>query len=170
MSKAIIRPLMTMESSKAVDVINDAATVYDGVVASDALPTPYMSKGSFVMDIGMGVKFWCVDKGGEVLGVMGLQKIDGISLIRHAYVLKKYQRKGVGSGLLKRLTTELDEPVLVGTWRDAASSNQFYVKHGFTKIDRDEKDQLLKKYWKISDRHREESVVYANKKWFEAEG
>jgi hypothetical protein len=57
--------------------------------------------------------------------------------------------------------------MLIGTWADAAWAIRFYQKQGFSFVTRKEKNRLLKKYWTISARQVETSVVLADKKWFD---
>jgi hypothetical protein len=47
---------------------------------------------------------------------------------------------------------------------------RFYEKHGFRLVTPGEKDVLLKKYWNISDRQVQTSVVLADERWFEQRG
>jgi GNAT superfamily N-acetyltransferase len=97
---------------------------------------------------------------------MGIQRVnDDVTLIRHAYVLTKRQRRGIGKKLLKHLlslarTTE----VLVGTWEAADWAVRFYEKHCFKLVSKEEKDILLQKYWKTLERQVETSVVLKLKK------
>jgi hypothetical protein len=63
-----------------------------------------------------------------------------------------------------------DNPVLIGTWADAVWAIRFYEKHGFQMVDTEEKDRLLKRYWKVPERQVETSVVLADLKWRSAGG
>ena len=58
-------------------------------------------------------------------------------------------------------------PVLIGTWADAAWAIRFYRRHGFEVVTPQEKNRLLKKYWKIPERQIETSVVLADERWRE---
>ena len=55
-------------------------------------------------------------------------------------------------------------PVMIGTWKAARWAVRFYEKHGFTLIEGDEKDRLLRTYWDIPDRQVETSVVMADQR------
>ena len=91
---------------------------------------------------------------------MGIQHVKDVTLIRHAYVLTKYQKRGIGGNLLKHLMGLAKDPeVLVGTWKAATWAIRFYEKHGFSLTSPQEKDKLLKKYWDIPERQIETSVV-----------
>lgn len=92
------------------------------------------------------------------VGVTGLQRIKDVTLIRHAYVLREWQRKGIGSRLLRHAIEQAASgKILVGTWGNAHWAINFYHKHGFKLIS--EKDAHLSKYWKIPDKQRETSIV-----------
>lgn len=140
-------------------VINDSAQAYRGVIPADRWHEPYMSHEELAREIRDGILFWGCERDGALLGVMGIQDVIDVTLIRHAYVATKERGKGIGSGLLTRLIAQTDRPLLIGTWADAAWAIRFYEKHGFRLVSPEEKDRLLKKYWKIPARQVETSVV-----------
>ena len=95
-----------------------------------------------------------------LIGVIGVQEIKDVILIRHAYTLTSYQNKGAGSALLEYLLKKnQDSRLLVGTWKDAAWAIRFYQKFGFILHTKDQSTLLLKKYWKISSNQIKNSVV-----------
>ncbi len=110
-----------------------------------------------------GVVFWGIDQEGGLAGVMGIQDKGDVALIRHAYVLTRIRRQGIGEKLLRHLAGQTDKPILVGTWKDASWAISFYRKNGFHLVSDDEKDRLLRKYWSIPERQIETSVVLANR-------
>jgi len=140
-------------------IINDAARAYRGHVPDDCLHDPYMSRAELLHEIGSGVRFSAWDDGGQLLGVMGSQDVLDVTLIRHAYVRSTAQGQGVGGRLLDYLIGEATRPLLVGTWAAATWAIRLYERHGFTLVGDEEKARLLAKYWKISERQRETSVV-----------
>jgi GNAT superfamily N-acetyltransferase len=140
-------------------IINDAARAYRGHVPDDCLHEPYMPREELLKEIDAGVAFSGWDEGGQLLGVMGIQDVQDVSLIRHAYVRTDAQGKGIGSKLLKHLIAQTTRPLLVGTWAAATWAIALYERHGFRLVDGEEKGRLLGKYWKISDRQRDTSVV-----------
>lgn len=142
-------------------IINDAAQAYRGHVPEDCLHEPYMPEEELRAEIAAGVRFWGWFEDGELLGVMGIQDVQDVTLIRHAYVATRARRGGIGGKLLKHLLTLTDRPVLVGTWRAAAWAVDFYARHGFRLVGEAEKTALLRKYWTISERQNETSVVLA---------
>ncbi len=150
------------------EIINDAAQAYRGVIPADCWHEPYMSKMELQQELEAGVIFWGFVSEGELVGVMGIQPVQDVTLIRHAYVRTARRHQGIGGQLLAHLRTLTDRPILIGTWAAAMWAIRFYQKHGFRLVTPAEKDRLLRKYWAISDRQVETSVVLAEPKWFEA--
>jgi N-acetylglutamate synthase-like GNAT family acetyltransferase len=146
-------------------VINDAAAAYKNVIPADCWHEPYMPEEELKLQIAQGVEFWCWKQDEKILGVMGIQDRGDVVLIRHAYVRTIYRNKGIGGKLLAYLTTLTHKPVLIGTWAAATWAIEFYQKHGFYLLPEDEKNQLLDKYWRISQRQKETSVVLAGNSW-----
>ena len=146
-------------------IINDGAQAYKGVIPPDRWTEPYMSAEKLGHEIDDGVVFWGYEETGALVGVMGIQKVQDVTLIRHAYVLTSSQKKGIGAQLLSHLRSLTHDPVLIGTWADAVWAIGFYQKHGFQIVSPAEKNRLLKIYWKIPERQVETSVVLADQKW-----
>lgn len=140
-------------------IINAAATKYRGVIPNDCWSEPYMSRAQLLHEVSSGVRFWTWEEAGEIVGVMGLQDVLDVTLIRHAYVRPSHQGRGVGGALLHHLTQSTTRPILIGTWADASWAIRFYEDHGFKVAGKEETDVLLRTYWTIPDRQRESSVV-----------
>jgi N-acetylglutamate synthase-like GNAT family acetyltransferase len=140
-------------------IINEAAEAYRGVIPADCWHEPYMSPSDLAAEIAAGVSFWGWEEGGELVGVMGLQPVRDVTLLRHAYVRTAWQGRGIGAALLAALRGETRGRFLVGTWADARWAIRFYERHGFALVPEAEKDRLLASYWNISPRQRETSVV-----------
>jgi N-acetylglutamate synthase-like GNAT family acetyltransferase len=140
-------------------IINDGAQAYKGVIPPDRWAEPYMPVAKLRHEISDGVEFWGFEEDGTLAGVMGLQRVHDATLIRHAYVRTSSQKKGIGARLLSHLTQLAAGPVMIGTWATAAWAIRFYEAHGFAVVSDDEKNRLLKKYWKIPERQVETSVV-----------
>jgi N-acetylglutamate synthase-like GNAT family acetyltransferase len=150
------------------EIINDAAQAYKGVIPVDRWHEPYMPLDELEREIASSVDFWVYENDQkEIFGVMGIQPVKDVTLIRHAYVKTKERRKGIGAELLSALMNKAATGVLIGTWRDATWALAFYEKNGFTLVGEEEKNMLLKKYWNIPERQVETSVVLADQRWFE---
>ncbi len=147
------------------EIINDSAKAYGGVIPEDCYHKPYMDKDHLRGEIASGVNFFGFEEKGKLFGVMGIQDVLDVTLIRHAYVLTAERNKGIGSKLLNFLKTKSEKSVLVGTWSAAKWAIGFYEKHGFKLVTKEEKDMLLRKYWGISDRQIETSVVLVDDKY-----
>lgn len=156
----MIRILTSSDNKTIFRVINDAAQAYEGIIPADRWKEPYMPLDELEEEVEAGVKFFGWEEGGALIGVMGFQPIKDTTLIRHAYVLTKYQKRGIGRKLLSYLMSLAKTPeILVGTWEDATGAIQFYEKYGFKLVTPKEKDRLLRKYWNIPERQIETSVV-----------
>jgi GNAT superfamily N-acetyltransferase len=142
-------------------IVNAAAVAYRGVIPADRWHDPYMPMAELDGEIAAGVEFWGYDDGGELLGIMGIQRLDEVDLIRHAYVLPESQGRGVGGALLQHLADAAERPLLVGTWAAADWAVRFYQRHGFEPVSRERKDELLRRHWNIPERQIETSVVLA---------
>ena len=163
----MIRRCLSEEHEIIYLIINEAAEAYRGVIPPDRWKSPYMTLDELDHEIAQGVVFWGDEEGGALSGVMGIQPIQDVALIRHAYVRKSRQNRGIAGALLTELRKQTQRPILVGTWATATWAIRFYEKHGFRFVPVDEKDRLLMKYWSIPDRQIETSVVLADQKWFE---
>jgi len=142
-------------------IVNDAAQAYRGVIPADRWHEPYMPESELRAEIEAGVAFWGCEEEGRLVGVMGLQDVQDVALIRHAYVVTSERGRGIGGRLLGFLLEQTTRPVLVGTWASATWAVRFYERHGFTLVGPAEKERLLRRYWSIPDRQIDTSVVLA---------
>ena len=148
------------DSSKILCVINDAAVRYKDIIPDNCWHEPYMSAKKLVDEFGDGVRMFGYHNNNKLIGVIGIQKIKDVILIRHAYTLTLYQGKGVGSALLKHLLKKnQNSRLLVGTWRNATWAIRFYEKFGFVSHTNKQTVKLLEKYWQISSNQINNSVV-----------
>jgi tryptophan synthase alpha chain len=152
-----IRNLSFGDADVIYEVINQAAPAYKGVIPDDCYREPYMSSEELHHEM-KNMTFFGWEEKGKIVGVMGSQPTKDVTLIRHAYVLPGYQRKGIGARLLNHLKQKTKTRyLLVGTWADANWAIDFYQKHGFKLMPN--KDQLLGMYWDIPRRQVETSLV-----------
>ena len=162
MTMSVIRRCRPDESATILAIVNAAAEAYRGVIPLDCWHEPYMSRTELETEIAGGVAFWGYEADGELIGVMGIQHVREVDLIRHAYVLPGNQGRGVGSRLLEHLQSLTTRPILIGTWTDAEWAIRFYQRHGYVLVSDARKTSLLKTYWTVSERQIETSVVLAN--------
>ncbi len=146
------------------EIINDGAQAYKDVIPQDRWKQPYMSQDELRHEMREGVEFWGFEEDRDLKGVMGIQPVKDVTLIRHAYVRTQRQKAGIGSQLLAHLRNLTSGPVLIGTWAEASWAIRFYETHGFQLVGAEEKNRLLKTYWTIPDRQIATSVVLADRK------
>jgi len=164
----MIRKCDSSDFETIYSIINDAAQAYKGIIPADRWKEPYMSREELRREMDEGVMFWGYEEDHELAGVMGIQHVQEVTLIRHAYVRTAKRNRGIGARLLSVLREQTTRPILVGTWTDAAWAIRFYEKCGFRLVSREEKDRLLRRYWSIPERQIETSVVLADPKWLDA--
>ena len=162
MSK-IIRPCRDDDRTAILSIINAAAEAYRGVIPADRWHEPYMPRKELNSEIAAGVLFWGYEEDDSLAGVMGIQSVRDVDLIRHAYVLPSSQRRGIGGVLLRHLQQSSTRRILIGAWEAADWAIRFYMRHGFELVAPARKTVLLKTYWDVPDRQIEVSVVLANR-------
>ncbi len=157
----MIRECLEDDFEAIYEIINDAAQAYRGIIPPDRWHDPYMPGEELREEISSGVAFLGYEKEGELVGVMGTQDVQDVTLIRHAYVLTAHRNQGIGGGLLGQIMDGATRPVLIGTWAAAFWAIRFYERHGFKVVSPGEKERLLRKYWSVPDRQIVTSVVLA---------
>jgi GNAT superfamily N-acetyltransferase len=162
MAEGVIRPCREDETETMLAIINQGAEAYRGTIPADCWHEPYMPATELRSQIAAGVAFVGYEIDGELTGVMGIQPVRNVDLIRHAYVLPAYQGLGIGSALIAHLRSRSRRPILIGTWAAATWAIGFYQRHDFRLVPDALKALLLKSYWTISDRQIETSVVLAS--------
>ncbi len=161
----MVRACDASDFDAILSIINDGADAYRGVIPADRWKEPYMPADELRDEIGHGVMFSGLEEDGGLIGVMGVQNVADVALIRHAYVRGVRQGRGVGGMILQHIRERTERPLLIGTWAAARWAIGFYEKHGFILIEGREKDRVLKLYWSIPDRQIETSVVLADPRW-----
>ena len=148
------------DTSKILNIINDASIKYKGVIPDDCWKEPYMSEQELIDEFSDGVRIYGYNHNNELIGVIGIQEVKDVVLIRHAYTLSSYQGKGAGSALLEYLLKKnQNSRLLVGTWQNATWAIRFYQKFGFILHTKEETTLLLKKYWNIPIKQIVNSIV-----------
>ena len=131
------KPAMTIRPCRQIDfetmyaIVNDAAEAYRGLIPADCWQAPYMPREELRHEIAQGVMFWGCEQDADLVGVMGLQDVVDVTLIRHAYVRTAKRNQGLGGRLLAELLAHTTRPALVGTWAAAEWAIRFYQRHGF---------------------------------------
>ena len=161
----MIKRCLEVEINSILAVINDAAQAYHGVIPQVSSHDSYMDRDELSKEIRSGVQFWGYYVEENLVGVMGIQDKQDVTLIRHAYVRTSERRSGVGTKLLGWLEERSKKPILIGTWADAKWAIDFYKKNGYTLVSAEERGMLLEKYWTVSSSQADASVVLADPKW-----
>ena len=151
------------EHADLLEIVNAAAEAYRGVIPADRWREPYMDAAELDREVAAGVAFCGLDAGGRLAGVMGIQPVGDVDLIRHAYVRPEQQGDGIGRRLLEDLTARAERPLLVVTWAAAQWAIRFYERNGFELVAPAEMYRLLTTYWDIPERQVETSVVLAQR-------
>jgi GNAT superfamily N-acetyltransferase len=153
----VIRQCQAEDRDRIYFIINEAAKVYESVIPADRYHQPYMPLAELREEM-KRMTFYGWEEKGELVGVMGIEPMKDVTLIRHTYILPEWQKQRIGSRLLHHLKAlTKTSRLLVGTWADAKWAIRFYEKHGFKLIPN--KDELLKTYWNVPERQIETSVV-----------
>ena len=148
------------DTSKILYIINDASLKYKGIIPNDCWHEPYMSEQELIDEFNDGICMYGYHHNNKLIGVIGVQEVKNVVLIRHAYTLTLYQGKGVGSMLLENLLKKnQNSRLLGGTWKSAIWATRFYKKFGFIIHAKEQSTLLLKKYWKIPSKQIKNSVV-----------
>lgn len=161
----MIRQCDESDFERIYEIINDAAKAYRGHIPENCWHEPYMSRDELSRQIQDGITFWGAEQNSQLAGVMGIQEKEDVTLIRHAYILTKVWRQGIGTDLLRRMEKATEKPILIGTWANATWAISFYQKSGYQLVSEAKKNLLLKKYWIIPEIQIETSVVLADAKW-----
>ena len=154
-----IRPCRDDERGAILALVNAAAEAYRGVIPADRWREPYMPAHELDDEIAAGVAFWGFEADGALLAIMGVQPVDDVELIRHAYTAPDSQGRGIGGALLEHLASRGTRQMLVGTWAAAEWAIRFYRRHGFEPVPAERGAALLRRYWTIPERQIETSVV-----------
>jgi len=148
------------DTSKILHIINDASLKYKGIIPDNCWQEPYMSEKELIDEFNDGVRMYGYHDNNKLIGVIGVQEVKDVILIRHAYTLTSYQNKGTGSAMLEYLLKKnQNSRLLVGTWKNAEWAIRFYKKFGFIIHAKEQSTLLLKKYWKISSKQIKNSAV-----------
>ena len=80
----MIRPCIDADFEAIAAIITDGARAYRGAIADDCLKQPYLPEPELHHELASDVKFHGYEERGELIGVMGIQNVADVTLIRHA--------------------------------------------------------------------------------------
>ena len=78
------------DTSSILHVINDAAIKYKGMIPDDCWHEPYMLEEDLINEFDSRLRMFGYLKSNELVGVMGIQELQDVTLIRHAYTSVYY--------------------------------------------------------------------------------
>ncbi len=153
----MIRRCNSKYIEKIYCIINQAGKAYKGKIPGDRYHEPNMPMDELVREM-KRITFYGWQENSELVAVMGIEKVSDVTLIRYAYVLSRWQRRGIAGKLLRRLKELVTTPrLLVGIWATVDWAISFYEKHCLKMMP--DKDKLLTAYWDIPRHQIEESLV-----------
>ena len=154
-----IRTLTSADRVRAVEVINTAAEWYREFLPPDELHSPEMDAPAWEAEA-QRMTWWGAFVEGELVGVMGSEPIGDVVLLRHAYVLPRYQRQGVGSRLLEHVEARLppSSQIVVGTYAANYKARGNLEKAGYQLSE--DPVTVLRTYYDIPEDRLLTSVTY----------
>jgi GNAT superfamily N-acetyltransferase len=154
-----IRALAVTDRADALAVINEAARWYRDFLPPGAYHEPEMTPEAFDAESRRMTWYGAID-GRRLVGVMGLEYVRDVALLRHAYVLPDRQRAGVGSRLLAHVEGEVRGVgrIVVGTYRGNFKARRALEKGGY-RLSADP-ESLLRAYYAIPEDRLGASLTY----------
>lgn len=154
-----IRELASGDRTRAVEVINTAARWYREFLPPEELHDPEMDGVAWEAEA-RRMTWWGGFVGHTLVGVMGSEPIGEVALLRHAYILPRYQRQGVASALREYIEERLVgvKRVIVGTYGANYKARGILEKGGYVlSVD---SAAVLRTYYDIPEDRLRTSVTY----------
>jgi len=154
-----IRPLMPADRDAALSVINTAARWYREFLPAGELHDPEMTPAQWDAEARRMSWDGAFVEGGLV-GVMGLEYVKDVALLRHAYVLADHQRHGIGTLLREHLEAQVRgvRRIIVGTYRENHKARRMLEAAGYTVSP--DPEAVLRNYYSIPEDRLKSSVTY----------
>ena len=154
-----IRSLTAEDGDSAVAVINAAAEWYQEFLPPTELHGPEMTGEDWSAEARRMTWYGGFFEA-ELVGVMGLEYVQTVALFRHAYVLPRYQRRGVALALHQHLERQVKgaERIIVGTYAANYKARSALEKAGY-RLSTDTRT-VLRTYYDIPDDRLQSSVTY----------
>ena len=155
----MIRPLTDADSAAALDVINEAARWYREFLPPGDYHEPEMTPEDFARE-SRRVTWYGAFADGILVGVMALEYVRDVALMRHAYILAPHQRRGLGRAMLEHLEGQVRgvDRVVIGTYRGNYKARGTLEKAGY-RLSPDS-EAVLRAYFTIPDDRLLSSVTY----------
>lgn len=154
-----IRPLAPADRDPALAVINAAARWYREFLAPDEVHEPEMTPAQWEAEAGR-MTWYGAFLQEALVGVMGLEYVSDVALLRHGYVLPEHQHRGIGSCLHEHLETQVRgvRRIVVGTYAGNYKAQAALEKAGY-RLSPDPA-AALRAYYAIPEERLRSSVTY----------
>jgi GNAT superfamily N-acetyltransferase len=155
----LLRPLTAKNKDPALTIINTAARWYREFLPAAAYHDPEMTPADWDVEA-LRMTWFGAFLRRRLVGVMGLEYVRDVALLRHAYILPEYQRRGVGSDLLNHLEAQVQgvSRILVGTYAGNYKARHALEKAGYRLAA--DSEALLRTYYGIPEDRLRSSVTY----------
>jgi RimJ/RimL family protein N-acetyltransferase len=155
----VIRPLTAADRAAALEVINEAARWYREFLPPGEHHEPEMTPDDYAREA-RRLTWYGAFAGGVLVGVMGLEYVRDVALMRHAYILAEHQRRGLGLELLQHLEREVRgvDRIVIGTYRENYKARGALEKAGY-RLSPDS-PAVLRAYYEIPEDRLRASVTY----------
>jgi RimJ/RimL family protein N-acetyltransferase len=153
------RRLTAADTAAALAVINEAARWYREFLPREEYHEPEMSEATYAAESAR-VTWYGAFREAMLLGVMALEYVKDVALLRHAYILPAHERAGIGSALLARLEGEVRgvRRVVIGTYIGNYKARGALEKAGYRPST--DPERVLRTYYTIPEDRLRTSVTY----------
>ena len=159
MGQAEIHPLTVADRDEALVVINTSARWYREFLPPGELHDPEMTSAQWEAEA-QRMTWYGAFVEARLVGVMGLEYVKDVALLRHAYILPEYQHHGIGTTLQQYLETQVRgvERIIVGTYRENYKARRMLEKAGYALSP--DPTVVLRTYYSIPEDRLQSSVTY----------
>ncbi|MFQ5520618.1 MAG: GNAT family N-acetyltransferase [Candidatus Methylomirabilia bacterium] len=154
-----IRPLTLLDRDQALVVINEAARWYREFLPAHEYHDPEMTAAQWEAEA-RRMTWYGAFVAEALVGVMGLEHVRDVALLRHAYILPEHQRLGIASRLREHLEGQVlgVRRLIVGTYSGNYKARRALEKAGY-RLSADS-ESVLRAYYAIPEDRLESSVTY----------
>ena len=154
-----VRTLTGADREQAVRIINTAARWYAEFLPPDEVPDPEMTPEQWSAEAAR-MTWYGAEVEGVLRGVIGLEYVADVALLRHWYVDPGHQRRGVGTLLREHLEAQVRgvDRIIAGTYAANSRARRALEQAGYRPCT--DSDVVLRTYYRIPDDRRTSSVTY----------
>jgi len=156
----MIRPLTLADRDAAVAVINTAARWYRDFLPPEEVHDPEMTPAQWEAEARRLTWYGAFVGAATLVGVMALEYVRDVALLRHAYVLPEHQHARIGSRLQAHLEGAVRgvRRIIVGTYAGNYKARSALEKAGY-RLSADP-EAVLRAYYVIPEDRLRTSVTY----------